>query len=352
MKVPQVEILPFEPQTATREEWERYHRFRRLRHNETDPEDPVQNDEVVEELMKRPFPQSKVTRFVVVESGKPKAQIGYMAFEVFKETSPSYESNKHLAEVDIAVLAPYRKRGVGRVLLAKAAELTKVSGRTLLVGGSEEDDGKAFIKAIGAELALQGRENRLALGEVNWKMVEGWERDGRERNPECSLLWFTGPMDEEIVDEYCQVLTETLNQQPFDNLQIGDIVVTPETNKEFEDRVERVGATWLRALTQEPDGRISGLTEMRYQPDLETLITQGMTGVKQEYRGRGLGKWLKAGMLLRVRGEYTQVRTVVTRNATSNVAMLSINDRLGFKPHKEAVASQIRIESLDEYLGG
>ncbi len=89
---------------------------------------------------------------------------------------------------------------------------------------------------------------------------------------------------------------------------------------------------------------------MQYQPEQETIINQGMTGVKEEYRGRGLGKWLKAAMLLKVREEFPQVKVVSTRNASSNAAMLSINDRLGSRSHKEGTVGQITVEALEAYL--
>ncbi len=345
-----IEIVPFDALSATREEWTRYHEFRRLRHEETSPEDPVMTDDVAEELLRRPIEQSKVKRFAVLVSGRPETIIGRLVFEMFREGAPSYESNKHLAQVDIALLTPYRRQGFGKELLAKAVEQAKETGKTLIVGGSDEGDGKAFMKAIGAEVALQSRENRLHLDRLDWDMVEEWAEGGRERNPECDLLLFTGRMEESLVEEYCRVLTETLNQQPFDDLQIGDIVITPETNRELEDRTASVGGTWLRYLTREPDGRISGLTEMQYQPEQETIINQGMTGVKEEYRGRGLGKWLKAAMLLKLREEFPQVKVVSTRNASSNAAMLSINDRLGSRSHKEGTVGQITVEALEAYL--
>lgn len=65
---------------------------------------------------------------------------------------------------------------------------------------------------------------------------------------------------------------------------------------------------------------------------------------------RSLGKWLKAAMLLRIREELPQVRVVATGNATSNAAMLSINVRLGFKPHREGIGVQMSLDELEAYL--
>ncbi len=110
------------------------------------------------------------------------------------------------------------------------------------------------------------------------------------------------------------------------------------------------GGRLIVAVTTEADGRISGVTVMGFFPDQETMIHQYITGVRLRYRGRGLGKWLKAAMLLRVRKCLPQVQVVVTNNATSNEAMLSINRRLGFKPYKDGFDAQIRLADLEDYL--
>ncbi|MEN8151804.1 MAG: GNAT family N-acetyltransferase, partial [Planctomycetota bacterium] len=85
-------------------------------------------------------------------------------------------------------------------------------------------------------------------------------------------------------------------------------------------------------------------------PDEKTMIHQFITGVRPPYRGRGLGKWLKAANLLRVRREFPQVTVVLTDNATTNEAMLSINKRLGFEKYREEENFQITLEGLRAYL--
>jgi len=52
---------------------------------------------------------------------------------------------------------------------------------------------------------------------------------------------------------------------------------------------------------------------MNYAPYKPQFIEQGFTGVRPDARGRGLGKWLKAAMLLHVREIYPGLKTVVTR---------------------------------------
>jgi hypothetical protein len=156
-----------------------------------------------------------------------------------------------------------------------------------------------------------------------------------------------------IIEDFCKVYSEVANQQPLGDLSIdeGAIIFTPESYRNLENMFADLKRPWITLVTIEPSGRISGLTEIRYNPSRETFISQLLTGVQQEYRGRGLGKWLKAKMLLKIRDEYPEVKIVTTGNATSNAPMLSINDRLGFKVYKETENAQITIEQLAHYLG-
>jgi len=117
-----------------------------------------------------------------------------------------------------------------------------------------------------------------------------------------------------------------------------------------EDSFLGVGGTVITAMSEEPERDVSGLTQMGYLPSDGPIIHQWMTGVRQTHRGRGLGKWVKAAMLLRVRSALPQVRIVTTGNATTNQAMLSINKRLGFRVHREGVRAQIKLDALETYL--
>lgn len=346
----EIRLIPFDPETASQEEWRRYHAYRRTRHQETDPDDPLIEDATVEALLKRPSPLSDSYRFVVVEDARPERQIGWVEFEVFRPGSPSYEGNKNLAMTEIALLEPHRRRGLGRILLAKLVDLASEHGKTTLMGGSPEADGKGFARAVGAEIALQGLENRLDLGAVDWEMVTSWADAGPTRSPETTLHWYVNQIEASILDVYCKFYTEVFNQQPFGTMALQDVVFTADEFRDREARVVDVHGQWVTAVSQEANGDISGMTEMFYFPDRRHLINQGLTGVGEAYRGRGLGKWLKAAMLLRVRDDFPQVSVVSTGNATTNEAMLSINRRLGFKEHKESENFQIAVDDVKAYL--
>lgn len=342
-------IVPFEPKTASREAWARYHAFRRIRHAEESPGDPLNSDEKEEIEMKRDDPEGDEFIHAAMDPASG-AMIGILWFGVFKETSPSYATNGHMAWTGASVMQADRRRGIGTALLRLVPGLARAHKIRLLTGWATEDDGKAFVRALGAKVGSRRRENRLDFDRVDWPMVVSWAREGPTRSPGTTIRWFRGRIDDDALEAYAKLFTEIANQQPWDDLERGDFIHDAAWFRDRADRFASLGDTWLTAISVEPDGSISGLTDMVYDPDEVYIIGQGLTGVREANRGRGLGKWLKAEMLLHVREAFPQVRTVSTWNATTNAAMLAINDALGFREHRVSEMPQMTVEALESWL--
>lgn len=120
-----------------------------------------------------------------------------------------------------------------------------------------------------------------------------------------------------------------MNQQPLGSLQLRNIT-TADTLRTRAELMKKTDQFWHTLLTIEPNGRISGTTECNYSLNQPDMIVQLLTGVKDEYRKRGLGKWLKAKMLLLMMNKYPEAKYVETTNTVNNEAMVSINRRMGF----------------------
>jgi RimJ/RimL family protein N-acetyltransferase len=213
---------------------------------------------------------------------------------------------------------------------------------------TSEDSGHKFLKWMAAVGKSAGAENRLQLAAVDWAMLRRWVDDGARRSPQTKLEVYDGHLPEEMWQDYCPQFAALLNTMPWDELDHGDITVTPAQLADWYQRLDEQGATDFIMLTREPDGTISGITDMNYAPYKAEFIEQGFTGVRPDARGRGLGKWLKAAMLLHVREIYPDLKTVSTGNAASNAPMLAINKKMGFKEHRKGNEYQISLEKLRE----
>ncbi len=345
-----IETLDFNPLTIPTKRWDRYHEYRRTLHNQRYPDTPSDtSDETIEKGMKlyAEHPEVNGVMFSIMDKSVHK-QVGHILCVVPRKTSETYQENEGYMEFYINILENYHRKGVGTKALAKVFEVAAENEKTLLATDTYFASGKAFLQDMGAELEI-GTENRLQLDEIDWSMIQQWEEEGEERSPQTKLVHLD-EISDEYIKQFSELYTETYSQQPVEGLDVVAISFTPEFFKHRRKTCEETGMKNIIMFTAEEDGEISGLTEMEYNPGLKTMITQGLTGVKEKHRGRGLGKWLKSAMLLKIKEQYPEVKLVRTENVTTNAPMLSINNRLGFKFHRESIEAQISLEKLKQYL--
>lgn len=324
------EILLFDPEKAPEALWTAYFDHSEAISAEIDPDDPplprAMCKPMIERAMRRPFSHK---RLYLAMAGSKAA--GHASISVETPDSPSYKDNKHICHFSMSVLPEYRRRGLGSRMLAHIkAELGAEQPQvTELMTPIVLDSGLAFLRKMGGNVALEQGENRLYLNEADWGMVERWASEGVARNP-STALHTVGSVPEEDMQEFCRVYSLTMNQQPLGEISMK-VTVTPEQVREGEKRRRADGADHVTIYAKEPDGTVSGLTEIYYLPAAGHKVHQLLTGVREDCRGRGLGKLLKALMLLHIRKNYPSVKYVATGNADSNAPMMAINLKLGFK---------------------
>lgn len=335
---------PVDPVTAPQDFWKRFHELRRLREIESRPDDPIEPDLEVELQMKKDNP-FELHEYYEISQGD--VMLGWFGGESVTPANPEYETNKHLYWLHAYVRPDQRRRGVATLLLPVLTKLMDRHGSTIAGMSAEQDSGHGFLRWLGAEPKMTEIESRLPLSEVDWPMLEHWVAEGETRSPETHLEIYDGHLPETMWADYAPQLTEMLNTMPWEGLEHGEIVVTPERMKDWHERQALAGELTHTVMTREPDGGISGISDITWAPYRRSLLYQQFTGVKPDARGRGLGKWIKAAMLLHLRDLYPDARFVVTENAHSNEPMLKINRAMGFKPYRTMVEYQISRDQLE-----
>ncbi|MEI6433022.1 MAG: GNAT family N-acetyltransferase, partial [bacterium] len=108
---------------------------------------------------------------------------------------------------------------------------------------------------------------------------------------------------------------------------------------------------WSLYVRHNESGKIAGYTEVFWNPNKPMNLGQGITAVWPQYRGSGIGRFLKAAMLTRVRQERPEVLRVRTDNADMNAPMLKINTELGFKPYIAETVWQVDVPEARKIIG-
>ena len=277
--------------------------------------------------------------------------VGYGFTSFYNTNSPEYEQNKHVAYAVIRIDPEHRRKGLGtkmaKLIVAKAKESKIV--KTIQTGTSIES-GQNFCVKLRGENIMESSEHRCKLADVNWELMSEWKKQGQKNAEENGLaLEYFQDVPEELIEEFCKFYTDTANQQPLGGFE-GRTLITPEERRTREERMKKKNFDWHTMISREANGEINGLTEVYFDNDRPYEMEQDLTGVKEQFRGKGLGKWLKAEMLFFVKENYPKIKYISTGNADSNIAMRSINERMGFKVHMNRISYKFKLCELEETL--
>jgi GNAT superfamily N-acetyltransferase len=259
------------------------------------------------------------------------------------------EENKNLAQFELTVLPEYRRQGWARQLLSRIAEVAAQENRSLLMTDTTDriPGGDAFMARIGGKRGMETHINQLNLSDLDHALLENWLARSHD---EFELgLWDDAYPEAQLAA--IAELNDLTNEQPFGDLELEDMHMTPEQLRQLEQNLFARGSQrWTLYLVDRATGQFAGYTEIMWNTNRPEIANQGFTGVYPRYRGQGLGRWLKAAMLDKILKDNPQVKYVRTGNADSNVAMLKINTELGFKPYRANILWQVELQKVLDYL--
>ncbi|HUR77527.1 MAG TPA: GNAT family N-acetyltransferase [Acidimicrobiales bacterium] len=263
-----------------------------------------------------------------------------------------YEDNRELSWIELDVTPPYRRQKAGAALLQVGFEFVKEQGRPLVGfdANNHVPAGWEFLKAIGADHKYTGRFSMLKFAEVDRPMLEGWVARSAERAQDYELLRWDGPCPDEYADPFVAE-QNVMNTAPTENLEYEDEVFTVGRLRDREAmhahrNIEQI----VRVARHKPTGEFVGHSDVWLPQRWPTKAYQNDTGVNPAHREKGLGRWLKAQMLLDLMNERPQLDNISTWNAGSNDAMLGINYAMGFKTVTEFGEHQVRADAALDKL--
>jgi GNAT superfamily N-acetyltransferase len=342
-------IEEYSPRDLSEAEWDSFFELHEQRQRGLFPRDPLPSRQKRRDYMTEPHRLWEIHWWRAHAPGEGRfVALGGSWWE--SAGSPSYEANRQIVRVDVYVDTQCRGRGIGTVYLKSVLSQARARGRSLIRAESvEAGSGARYCHKLEGKVVAERHLNRLYLADVDWDLMEQWRREGAARAPGVTLERFEDAPEKDIV-EYCRLYTEVTNQAPAGDLA-GDLIVTPEQRRQEEKEFGANGYEWHTMISREPDGTISGLTEIFCAPVEPWRLEQELTGVKAKYRGRGVGKWLKAEMLAFAAERYPEASFIDTGNADHNAPMVSINERMGFRQILAQQFFEFDMEDLSGRLG-
>ncbi|MCW5879970.1 MAG: GNAT family N-acetyltransferase [Anaerolineae bacterium] len=337
-------IESFDPQTASDAEWRALNAFDNRDQIELWPDDPPVS-------MTRTHRRALRPQFLVQEYW---AAWNEGDTEIIGLADARYwlaEHNQHLVMFSLAVLPAFRCQGIGRQFLARIVESARRAGRTDLLDWAATGAAGAtgFARAVGAKEGILSSTNQLDLRALDQGLMRAWLARAPERASGFELGYWDDGYPEEAYAEMVHVL-DAMNDAPRDEI-VEDEKWNEAQLRAYDTLIKSEGTVrWTAHVREKSSGRIAGYSEVFWNADRPTILYQGDTGVLPAYRNLGLGRWLKAAMILRILAERPDVRFVRTGNADSNAPMLGINYTMGFQPYRSWTGWQLTVDQAEQYL--
>ena len=280
-----------------------------------------------------PRPDAKIYRAI--------AYLGDTAAGTLAVDMPTLD-NLDNCDVGITVLPEYRRRGVGRALLAAALEQCRANGRVRFCGTSvstlpggpvRNEAGTRFAEAVGMKSALVEVRRRLELSTVEPGLYERLLADAWPHAAGYSVVTWENTTPEDCIDDIAQLASSFLEEAP-----LGDLEWEPE--KVDADRVRKNDETnakygrqrYATALRHDATGKLVAHTALGRTYEQTTHAWQGITLVHPGHRGHRLGLIGKLVNLQYALEREPALRTIDTWNAAVNDHMIAINEAMGFRP--------------------
>lgn len=258
--------------------------------------------------------------------------------------------NQHRAEIELAVAAEVRRRGIGTALLRHAAEAAREGGCTVLgVEAMDEAAAMAFLARYDARSCIADTRSVLMIASVDRADIAACAERPAGASA-YSLVSWDGVAPPHVIERYARVTT-AMNTAPLGTMTWNDEAADAEKLHAWARAItDRGDDIWVICAQHDATGEFAGLTEVLHLNQWPGHSWQENTAVDPAHRGHGLGLWMKATMLQRILTERPDTRIIETWNASENEHMLRVNRRLGFRPANTGAEIEVDVDVAVERL--
>ncbi|MFD7260152.1 GNAT family N-acetyltransferase [Streptomyces sp. NPDC059874] len=274
-------------------------------------------------------------RLTWLATGADGVPVGVAGLRVF--TSPGQE---HLAELELHVDPAHRRQGTGSLLLAAVVAACRAENRRSLIAAATADGpGEAFSERWGFRRALTLNHLMLRLNETaRADLLQIADAE----HPGYRLTGWTGTVPDGLADAFAAA-KNAMNDMPVGDLDYGSVAWDADRVRAMAKVIADRGDTLLTIAAVHDDGTMAGYTEILLPQGSGPRAQQYDTAVVPAHRGHGLGLWVKAAMVRRLRAEHPDVVEIETDNADDNIHMLAVNHRLGFRSYRRTREFQLDV---------
>lgn len=253
--------------------------------------------------------------------------------------------NTHLAEAEVCVMPAARRRGAGRRLAERIAEISRADGRTTLIGeaymSADSDAPVAFARSLG--MSPVHEEVHLVLDLPVEPEALADLRSGLPQDDGYEVFTWIGRCPDDLVEGFVRLRSQMSHDVPWGDLDLQAVTVDGERLRAEEDRLAGVFGRVVAVARLARTGDLVGYSQV--DVDTTTLAAlQDDTLVMPEHRGHRLGLRMKLATLALAQDRFSGSRMLHTWTAPDNGPMLRTNLELGYREVDRMFEMQARVD--------
>lgn len=246
--------------------------------------------------------------------------------------------NTDKAAFRLCVDVPERRRGIGRAVAERLEQAVKDDGRSLVMTNTvlpfDDREGHAyrrFAEACGYEFSDYEVVRHLPLP-VPDEQIQQWIDEAAPHHPGYAIETHVGAVPDELVESLCVLFGQLAVDAPTGVVDFEEESVTAQRYAEMVSSAAAMGRVRYETVALTPQRQVVAQSTLLLSLEESTTVFQWGTFVHREHRGHRLGLATKAVNLRAVQAARDDLTLVTTENGETNRYMVSINERMGFRP--------------------
>jgi hypothetical protein len=164
------------------------------------------------------------------------------------------------------------------------------------------------------------------------EQIQLWIDESRPHHEGYTIETFVGAVPDELVESLCALFGQLAVDAPSGTVDFEEEAITPQRYAEMVSTIAAMGRARYETVALTPDRQVVAQSTLAMPLGQSTEVYQWGTFVHREHRGHRLGLATKAVNLRAVQTARDDLSLVVTQNGETNDYMVSINERMGYRP--------------------
>jgi len=169
---------------------------------------------------------------------------------------------------------------------------------------------------------------KFSISTVNKEELTKSLNTYRNKYPDYSLKFYE-TLPGEVMKSYCELFVELVREIPG-NPNAASYKLEVNELKSSQESAAKNNVYELSYLLYDQQNKLIGFTSLGINKNNPETGYQHLTGITKNYRGKGLGKYLKVAMLLKLLNSYPDLKKLETEIHGENEMSIGMNESIGF----------------------